>query len=413
MKKIIIMISVVGIILNGCSKDGKTTLNTVSMFGGTDPSAQSYKELIEGFSEKYPECEIKDISETANETWKLGVLSDFDKGREPDVIFYFTGIDARPMVESSKFVSVEEIRKEYPDYGKNISQKAMDFMVEPDGKTYALPVLGFWEGLYINEDLFEEYNLELPTDWEKLEKAITTFSKTGILPITVSFSDVPHYWIEHLILSVAGAEGHNLTLSSTEKVPTSWVNALELLKELSDLGAFGPNVLHTTNEESSQLFKDKKAAMMIDGSWFMGNIEDKENTTVIPFPTYNDTDYTDGSYDIIGGFSSGFYITKKAWNDPAKREMAINFVNEMTSDEAIMEFAKSGGIPSTTMLEYEGMTEMDRDVIDYIRNAKNINAPIDSRLTKGCWTYIVSKAGNIANNTMTAEEVLTRASKLN
>lgn len=409
MKKSIMLTSILGIALSGCGKE-KVTLNTVSMFGSQDESQQYYNELIQQFSEKYPECEVNDNSNTANETWKLRVLSDFETGDEPDVLFYFTGADAQPIIDSAKVVSIEEIRQEYPDYGKNISQTAMEFMIAPDGNTYALPVIGFWEGMYVNKDLFEQYNLELPTDWDKFEKAINTFNNTGILPVAVSFSDVPHYWIEHLILSVAGAEGHEETLSPQKQVPSSWCKGLNLLETLSEQGAFGPNALDTTNEESVQLFKDKKAAMLLDGSWVLGEIEDKDNTTIVPFPSYENTD---SSYDIIGGFSSGFYITRKAWDDPEKRELAVNFVNEMTSDEAINEFAKLGGIPATENRQYTRLTQLELDAIKYVNNADNINMPIDSKLTKECWTYIVSKAGNIANGTMTAEEVLTKAAKLN
>lgn len=409
MKKSIMLISVLGMALSGCGEE-KITLNTVSMFGSEDGTQQHYNELIQRFLDKYPMCEVNDNSGTSNETWKLGVISDFEENKEPDVLFYFTGADAQSFINTSKVVSIEEIRKEYPDYGKNISQTAMDFMVTPDGKAYAIPVVGFWEGLYVNEDLFEQNNLELPTDWDKLEKAIKTFNAKGTLPIAVSLSDIPHYWIEHLILSVGGAEGHEKTLNPNNSVPSSWSEGLSLLERLNNLGAFGPDALHTTNEESVQLFEDKKAAMLLDGSWVLGQIDDKDNTTVIPFPSYTTVD---DSYSIIGGFSSGFYITKKAWYDPEKREMAINFVNEMTSDEALAEFAKKGGIPAIENINVTNLTKLESDAADYVNNATNLNMPIDSKLTKECWTYIVSKAGNIANGTMSAEEVLTKASKLN
>lgn len=262
MKKSIMLISVLGMALSGCGEE-KITLNTVSMFGSEDGTQQHYNELIQRFLDKYPMCEVNDNSGTSNETWKLGVISDFEENKEPDVLFYFTGADAQSFINTSKVVSIEEIRKEYPDYGKNISQTAMDFMVTPDGKAYAIPVVGFWEGLYVNEDLFEQNNLELPTDWDKLEKAIKTFNAKGTLPIAVSLSDIPHYWIEHLILSVGGAEGHEKTLNPNNSVPSSWSEGLSLLERLNNLGAFGPDALHTTNEESVQLFEDKKAAMLL------------------------------------------------------------------------------------------------------------------------------------------------------
>lgn len=34
---------------------------------------------------------------------------------------------------------------------------------------YAIPVRPYWEGLFVNVDLFEQHGVELPTTWEKLE----------------------------------------------------------------------------------------------------------------------------------------------------------------------------------------------------------------------------------------------------
>ena len=49
--------------------------------------------------------------------------------------------------------------------------------------------------------------------------------------------------------------------------------------------------------------------------------------------------------DLIGGFSSGYYITRKAWEDPEKKAAAVDFVNSMTSDEMILKFAQHSASP--------------------------------------------------------------------
>ena len=112
--------------------------------------------------------------------------NDFIRKRS-DVVFYFTGADAVQLIETGKVVSIEEIREEYPDYASNITDAAMSFMKEFDGKHYAVPIRGFYEGLFCNTDLFEKYGLDLPTDWEKLEAAVKKFSAEGIVPIAASF----------------------------------------------------------------------------------------------------------------------------------------------------------------------------------------------------------------------------------
>ena len=42
--------------------------------------------------------------------------------------------------------------------------------------------------------------------------------------------------------------------------------------------------------------------------------------------------------EAIGGISMGYFITRKAWNDPRKREAAVSFVFHMTSEEVLSSF---------------------------------------------------------------------------
>ncbi|MFV0519517.1 MAG: ABC transporter substrate-binding protein [Lachnospirales bacterium] len=399
------------------TESGETTegeaveLNTVSMFGGTDPTGEYYQAVITSYQEKYPNVTVNDISSTSDETWKTSVVADFQVGNEPDVLFYFTGVDAEPLIESGKLVDVATIQAEYPDYGKDISASPLEFMVEPDGNTYALPVRGFWEGLFVNKDLFDQYGLELPTDWEKMETAVTTFAENGIVPIAVSFADVPHYWIEHMILSYGGVDEHSKTLTPGEAAPSSWAEGLQVLNDLYEMNAFSPDATATSDAATGQLFKDKKAAMMVDGSWFAGGITDQDNTVAIAFPQYS-ADGKDPS-DIIGGFSSGFYITKKAWDDPAKREAAVNFVMEMTSTETIAEFAKVGGAPAAEIEVPSDLSPLQASGLEFSSAAKTVSMPIDSRLSKQAWEYIVSNVSNIVDGSMSAQEVLDQAAEYN
>lgn len=377
-------------------------LRTVSMFGGTDPSAADYQQLISNFMKENPHILITDESATVDETWKARVTTDFSSGNDPDVVFYFTGADAVQLIETGKVVSIEEIREEYPDYASNITDAAMSFMKEFDGKHYAVPIRGFYEGLFCNTDLFEKYGLDLPTDWEKLEAAVKKFSAEGIVPIAASFSDVPHYWIEHFILAVGGYEDHKINPKDT--YPESWAEGLKLFKTFKDMGAFPVDVNATKNDITTNMFYDKQAAMILDGSWIVGGIKDPDTTTVLPVPCAPGGK-KDPS-DIIGGFSSGFYISKKAWDDPARRDAAVKFVQYMTSNEAIAMFAKVAGAPAADVPTPEGLTAVMEAGIKMGGQAKNIDMPIDSRLSKEAWTYLVSMIGSIADGQVTPEEVL-------
>lgn len=386
----------------------EVALRTVSMFGGTDPTAPFYQQLIKEFTDANPNIKVTDESAISDETWKAKVATDFSSGNDPDVVFYFNGPDAKQLIDNKKVVSIEEIQKTYPDYAKDISSAAMGFMEEFDGMHYAVPVRGFYEGLFCNKDLFDKYSLELPTDWAKLEAAVTKFAAEGIVPIAASFSDVPHYWIEHLILAEGGIEDHRI--NPKDSYPESWATALTYFKKLKDLGAFPADLNATKNDITSNLFYDKKAAMVIDGSWFIGGIKDPATTVILPFPA-TPSGKKDPS-DVIGGFSAGFYISTNAWNDPDKRDAAVKFVMALTTKESIAVFCKPGGGPAADVPVPTDLTEVQKSGLKMAGAAKGIDMPIDSRLSKEAWTYFVSSIGSIADGA-DVKEVLTEVVNLN
>lgn len=303
------------------------TLYTASTFAGSDTAAEAYVELLKAFEEATG-CVIEDDSATSDESWKTSILYDFAAGNEPDVLFFFAAnADSTPIL--SRVVPIDEINAAYPELKLTENQA----LAEADGRVYAIPVRPFWEGLFVNTDLFEQYDLELPTTWERFEQAIITFRGAGIVPISVSFSDVPHYLAEMAILVSGPVEDHEARPQSLEQVPASWYGGMALIRHLQELGAFADNAFATTEEMSSQLFRDKKAAMQLDGSWFANSIPkaSMDTTIVMPMPAYDEK--ADGRA-FIGGTSMGFYLTRKAWEDPEKRDAAVLLLAWLTSKES-------------------------------------------------------------------------------
>ena len=290
------------------------TLRTVSCFAGQDASGSTYTRLLAQWEERTGNT-VQDASDSSDEAWKTGVLMDFAAGNEPDVLFFFA-CTADSVYLLNRVVPIAEINAAYPELG--IPENAA--CTETDGQVYAVPVRSFWEGLFCNTDLFEQYGLQLPDTWAELETAIEVFRQNGVVPISVSLSDVPHYLAEFAILSSGSVSDYLARPQALEAVPQSWVDGMELIRRLYELGAFPDNVNTTDESYTSQLFRDKKAAMQLDGSWFANSLpeENMETTVVIPFP-----DYQGDGDAVIGGVSMGFYLTRRAWEDTAKRDAAV------------------------------------------------------------------------------------------
>ena len=102
------------------------------------------------------------------------------------------------------------------------------------------------------------------------------------------------------------------------------------------------------------MFTEGKAAFLIDGSWKVGGIvgacqSDPNDPATLDSAKLDkfDVTYVPGkgdrkATDLVGGLSSGYFITRKAWDDPVKRDAAVSFVEYLTSDEMVPKFAQHG-----------------------------------------------------------------------
>lgn len=380
-------------------------LRIVTMFGGTDPATVTFESQLDAFMADHPNVTIKNESMTATgDEFRTKVKTDFSTGNEADINFFFTGADAAAIIEAGKVVPLDELQAAYPEVGSAISQGVLDSVKEADGKVYALPMTGFYEGLFVNKSLFEQYGVELPTTWENLTKAIETFKANGVVPFAGPLAQ-SHYMIEHFILASAGVSGHQDKLAGD--VPTSWVDGLNNIKSFYEAGAFSEDALTMDIELAQNLFKQEKAAMILEGSWFIGGCDDalKAKMTVMPMPTA--TGGAKDPSDIIGGFSSGYYVSRSSFEDTAKRDTVIALLNYLTSADAIKAIATANGGTPSAAVTVEGLPQVAVDGHKMAASAKALSMPIDSRLTPEAFNYIVKEGVPfIAFGERTSEEVL-------
>lgn len=389
------------------------TLKTVSMFDGTDPNQKAYVAIQEQFQKDYDYITLEDNSQKADQDWKAAVAADFAVGNEPDVIQYFTDAQANTVLATDKFVTIDEIRAEYPDFAKDTTEGALKASVNPDGVNRAIPTNGIWEGLYCNTELFEKYSVEIPKDWDGLVKAIETFKANGIIPIAVSLMQEPHYWAEHFMLYEAGVDEY---ASVPEEAPESWAKGLENFKTLKDMGAFPEDTDTVKAEYTTQLFYDGKAAMQLDGSWRLGGINDAglgDKVTVVPFPAAKDSKTPYGT--LISGFTSGFYITKKAWDDPDKRDAAVKYVEANISKEGITQYWEANGkagIWSVDMPKADNLTKVAEDATAMWESKVGTVMPTDARIGADPWTAVTSAVPQISTGDLAPADAINEALKL-
>lgn len=386
------------------------TINVTTTYAGEDGNAQNFKDSVAAWEEESGN-KVEDSSATSDEAFKSRIITDFEAGSEPDVLFFFNGVDSNQFVEQGKVVSVDEIREVYPDYASNMKDDLLG--ASPvDGVNYSVPVNGYWEGMFVNKEVLEAAGVEVPTTettWDEFLAACEAIKEAGYTPIAASLQEIPHYWFEYAIYNFQSADTHN-TLPETvdDEYGKAWVDGLNDIKALYEAGYFPENTLTATDAETFQLFTGDKAAFLIDGSWKIGGIaeavDDIENFTVVNVPGKGDRKTT----DEIGGLSMGYYITRKAWDDEEKRDAAVSFVSFMTSDEVVSKFAgvsatalKEGAAPDTS--EFNAL---QIDAIDYTASFTGISPAVQDNLSAAAREPIFADMASIVKGDVDAADAV-------
>ena len=404
----------------GSSNSGKKTsdetskksvkLSVTTTYAGEDTNAQNYKDAVAAWESKTGN-KVDDSSATSDETFKSRITTDFETGSEPDVLFFFNGVDSNQFVEQGKVVSIDEIRQEYPDYASNMKDDMLG--ASPvDGKNYSVPVNGYWEGLFVNKDVLKEAGVEAPTadtTWDEFMTMCETIKKAGYTPIAASLQEIPHYWFEYTIFNFQDVDTHStLPKSADDEYGKAWVNGINDIKDLYEKGYFPDNTLTASDSETFELFTSDKAAFLIDGSWKVGGIEeavdDIDNYTVTYVPGKGNRKST----DLIGGLSSGYYITKKCWDDPEKRAAAVDFIEYMTSDEMVSKFAGSSAtaLKNGATVDADSMSSLANAGVELCAGATGISPAVQDSLSTAAKDPIFAGMADIVQgNTKVAAAV--------
>jgi len=417
---LLIIAVVLPMLLVGCGEDnhdGPTEIFVVTSFWLCDDVVGPFADAIQTFKAETGHTVDHRWTNAVNEEWKMEVINRFNSGNIPDVVFFFTGADADDLVREGHFVPISEIRAEFPGFASNMRDSLLP--VSPaDGRQYAVPVNGFWQGLFVNTRVLESAGVAIPGadyTWEQFLMDSQRILDAGYTPIAVSLYEIPHYWFEFAVINHSGMANH-LTLPRTagDFAATAWAAGLGDIKYLFNRGFLPENTLTATDYETGMMMINSEAAFMIDGSWKMSwfenraeNIEDFA-VTFVPARTGR------AASDIIGGLSMGYYITRSAWNDPARRQASVEFVTAMTTNEVVTSF----GVLAVTALEIgidppEGANAFIYSALEMTRNTTGVVAAVQDMLSTQARRTLFEYIPDIVTGAITPEDAINRSLGLN
>lgn len=209
-----------------------------------------------------------------------------------------------------------------------------------DGSVNWLPVCADAHGFVVNKDLFEQYNIPLPTDYDSFVNACKKFEEAGIRGF------VSDYMYDYTCMeTLQGLSANELSSSagikwrtaysdpeSTEKVgldETVWPGAFERLEQFIQDTKLSKDDLALNYDDVMDMFQNAKVAMYFGSSAGVKiNQEHGINTIFLPFFEEN----SEGWLMTTPFFQVA--LNKNLEKDEDRRNAAMKVLNTMLSADA-------------------------------------------------------------------------------
>lgn len=295
----------------------------------------------EKVQEKYPNVsfEIDPYQQDGGQSIKARAAT----GDLPDILFLNDG-SILPLAKSGSILTLDDYI-EKNDYTSGLSQSAIDnCLYSSDGHIYQFPVNGVQPYLwYYNKDLFDQYNVKVPENFDELLTAIQTFRDNDIIPMAL-FAKEP--WVSGTFFdafAMKEAPGGLKALSegTAKASDEGYKKAIHKMKQAIDAGIFQQGVTNADFDTAFALFSSGKAAMFQNGDWCITDINKQMDDNVDYFDSYptNDADYTDNNGCFAGGGNAEGYGVAANTADP---ELAMDVAALFAKAQAEYDYVKNG-----------------------------------------------------------------------
>ena len=321
------------------SEDVSGSISVMAIWGGDEQA--SFQQVIDGFTELYPNVTVKYTSGGDNLAPLLstavegGNPPDIAAVGQPGLMADFAAKDAIQPIDDLRDAIVDNFGESVADVGAI------------DGTQYGVMFKGANKStIWYNVADFEEAGVEAPETWDDLKEDASTLKAAGITPYSVG---VDVGWpitdlFENVYIRTAGVEKYDqLTKHEIPWTDQSVKDALTVMQDIvgeSDNLAGGTEEALQTEMPTSvaNVFNESpEAAMVVIGDFAPGVTE----TTLEPETGYNVFTFPsiEGSEPAVVGGGDIFVEFKKS-------EAADAFLEYLTTPEAAQLWAERGGFSS-------------------------------------------------------------------
>ena len=290
-----------------------------------------------------------------------------ENGGLPDIITCcrFSLHDASPLKDSLMDLSTtNEAGAVYDTYLSN-------FMNE-DGSVNWLPVCADAHGFVVNKDLFEKYDIPLPTDYESFVSACQAFDEVGIRGFTADYL-YDYTCMETLqglsASELSSVEGRKWRTAYSDPDNTKkegldgtvWPKAFERMEQFIRDTGLSQADLDRNYDDIVEMYQSGKLAMYFGSSSGVKMFQDQGiNTTFLPFFQEN------GEKWIMTTPYFQVALNSDLAKDESRRKNAMKVLNTMLSEDAQNRIIYDG----QDLLSYS--QDVDIQLTEYLKDVRPV-----------------------------------------
>lgn len=297
----------------------------------TQNTQTAYAQAVyKGFQAKYPDIKVEWVAfGIQGSPLNNKLKASLPNNQGPDVFQSWGGSFMGQFAEAGKLLDLTRELKSVPTSAA--AREAMSWK----GKVYGVAPFFAVAGLFVNEGIFKELGLAVPTTFDEFEKVCDTIKAKGIQPIAVGAKDQWPALATYMYL--VNRYGGNIFADAADRKARfdsePFVKAAQKYQEWAKKGYFGDKPLGEAYGDAQMLMSTGKAAMQISGSWLCGLYSDPKqcDQTIgcYAVPVVKGGKGTAG--DVMGMTDIGFAATKLG---AKKKDAVVKFLKYAMSVEA-------------------------------------------------------------------------------
>jgi raffinose/stachyose/melibiose transport system substrate-binding protein len=356
------------------SANVKQEVSIIKMIGHTTWFVQGMEAIIPVAKENGFELEIEKVPD-GDDGANL-MKTRFATNDKPDILFYQSGITTNSNFGNPADVFVAQDDQPWmTNFDKTAWKNLMDTI--EDGHWYGAPYGGADMGVVLyNKKLFEQLNLQIPTNMDEFWAVAEAIKAAGKTPVYFSGQDA---WTLQLPVLISSASQQGATLIPQFNVNkakiTDWTDrkaGMTFMQEVVAKGYVNKDILSSTYDNAQKELSNGDTGMYFMATWVMNEIVSKYPDGVKDIGAFV-MPYKGNEEDLAAIWAPKSMYVVKGKN----QENAQKFVNWFEQPEIQdMFFAVQGGIPTIKGVTKTSLTPAELDAKKYLDEGKAIgNTP--------------------------------------